>query len=614
MNKVQPNWTPAQQAIIDASPQARLIVDAGPGTGKTAVLCARISCLLDQAGLEPSEIWIISFTRTAVAEIRTRVSSYLSDSKSAHGIRVATIDSHAWAMNVGFNDDPVLTGSFDENIKCVVETVQKNEHAGEYIRSVKHLFIDEAQDVVGPRVEFVLELIHALSSSAGVTVLCDEAQSIYEYSEIAAAEENLSGNLVENIKEFMPDFQCADFVDVHRTSDPALLDMFLRGRALIRDEGLHGRAKYVQVRNAIVNCSHGKVGDAVSDVACVEDDGALLLFRRRGEALAASARMEQSPHRLRMSGLPPVIADWIGLILWDWVDSRISREEFLGRWARRVPMGGIAKEDAWGRLVRIAGKSDLIVDLMKLRHRLASMSPPLEVCQAEFGSRGPIIGTIHASKGREASEVRLYLPRSDSMKLETAQSFDSEAKILFVGATRAQNRLLVGNSFLSFSARLRLSGRAYTRCANPPWAAQVELGRAGDIAAEGLVGKRYFPDQTMARRAQALVANVRHGVHIASARIGDKDSNYSYAVSLLGQPNLPMLVLAQNVNADLFFIARNLKKRFPPRQLSGLRTLGVRTVAVAPNDPTASALQHPWSESGFMLAPLLIGYGTLQFK
>lgn len=608
-------WTPAQRSVIQASPAARLVVDAGPGTGKTATLCARVAWLIDNAGLEPSEIWIISFTRTAVAEIRDRVSTYLNDPVSAHGIRVATIDSHAWAMNVGFNAEPVLSGSFDDNIKHVIEIVRGSEGAAEYIRSVRHLFIDEAQDVVGPRVEFVLELIHAMQSTSGVTVLCDKAQAIYEYSE-DDTRGDLPGTLIENIREFMPDFGATELVEIHRTADSSLKDLFIRGRAAIKNDSLNAKSKFFEVRKIVVNCSHERVGYALDDLEQIdyESDDVFLLFRRRGEALAASARMGGNPHRLRISGMPAVIAPWIGLIFWDWLNGTISEDDFHNRWSRRIPMGGVSKQSAWKSLVRIAGKSESLVDIGRLRHRLASMSPPLDVCRTEFGSGGPIIGTIHASKGREASEVRLYLPNGDSMRSESEQSFESEARIIFVGATRAKDRLLVGKSFMSYSSRLSSSGRAYTRCANPPWAAEVELGRAEDVFPEGLTGNRYFADPFSARRAQTLVAGLRHGVHSASAYLGDRDSGYTYWVSLDGNRGDRILALNQSVNRDLFSIARNLRKKYPPRHLGNIRTLGVRTVIVSPGDPVTSALHQPWSESGFMLAPLLVGYDALEFK
>jgi hypothetical protein len=200
------------------------------------------------------------------------------------------------------------------------------------------------------------------------------------------------------------------------------------------------------------------------------------------------------------------------------------------------------------------------------------------------------------------------------MRSESEESFESEARIIFVGATRAKDRLLVGKSFMSYSSRLSSSGRAYTRSANPPWAAQVELGRAEDIFPEGLTGNAYFSDPVSARRAQTLIAGLRRGVFSVNALMGDSNSGYTYWVSLDGNRGDRILALNQSVNRDLFSIARNLRKRYPPRHLKNIRTLGVRTVVVSPGDPATSALHQPWSESGFMLAPLLVGYDTLEFK
>jgi hypothetical protein len=44
-------WDRSQREVIDAPPEDRLLVGAGPGTGKTAVACARVSQLIDQTGL-----------------------------------------------------------------------------------------------------------------------------------------------------------------------------------------------------------------------------------------------------------------------------------------------------------------------------------------------------------------------------------------------------------------------------------------------------------------------------------------------------------------------------------------------------------------------------------
>lgn len=612
------NWTSEQLDVIRADQHARLMVDAGPGTGKTEVLCARIAWLLDRASLEPGEIWIISFTRTAVAEIRSRIARHLTNPANAHALRVATIDAHAWAMNVGFSEEPVLSGSFDASVQHAADVIKSNEHALEYVNSVKHLFIDESQDVVGPRVEFVLELIHAMPHTSGITMLCDEAQAIYEAAE-DSVRPALLGTLVENVRKYRPDFREADLTEVHRTADPLLCDLFVNGRLVVRGTGLLGRKKYLEVRRAIAQSSHQSIGDAVEDLrrlSAAEEPGedTFLLFRRRGEALSASRQLGTKPHRLRMSGFPVVLEDWIAVVFWDWTEARMSKGDFDARWARRIPMGGVTKDAAWQRLAKIAGVSDQLVDVRRLRLRLASLAPPLDVCRLEFGDHGPVVGTIHAVKGRESREVRLYLPRPQSMKLEDEEGFESEARILFVGATRARERLLIGHSFMSYASKLPQGGRAYTRCANPPWAAEVEIGRTGDVEAAGLVGRRFFVSASLALRAQTRIAGIRRSIHLAAARRSGPEMGYAYGISLNTKLDEPLLFLSGSVNNDLFQIAKNLRKRQLPRQFAGLKSLGARTIALSPDDPSCAALHHPWSESGFVLAPLVVGYGVLPFK
>jgi superfamily I DNA/RNA helicase len=44
-------WDANQLDVIQAPPDARLVVEAGPGTGKTAVACARLSYLISERSL-----------------------------------------------------------------------------------------------------------------------------------------------------------------------------------------------------------------------------------------------------------------------------------------------------------------------------------------------------------------------------------------------------------------------------------------------------------------------------------------------------------------------------------------------------------------------------------
>ena len=73
-------WTPDQKKAIEAR-GGTLIVSAAAGSGKTAVLVERcIRRLLDETHpCNADELLIVTFTRAATAEMRTRLSKAISD-------------------------------------------------------------------------------------------------------------------------------------------------------------------------------------------------------------------------------------------------------------------------------------------------------------------------------------------------------------------------------------------------------------------------------------------------------------------------------------------------------------------------------------------------------
>ena len=68
-----PSFSSEQQEIIKHEGRRALII-AGPGTGKTAVLAARIAKLID-SGVNPASILALSFTVKAAGELRERIGS-----------------------------------------------------------------------------------------------------------------------------------------------------------------------------------------------------------------------------------------------------------------------------------------------------------------------------------------------------------------------------------------------------------------------------------------------------------------------------------------------------------------------------------------------------------
>jgi hypothetical protein len=614
-------WTSEQNAVIRAEPGARILVDAGPGTGKTATACARVAWLMKSARLEPSEIWLVSFTRTAVREIRNRIAGYCGGVDKVAGMRIATIDAHAWAINSGFNEAVSLSGMFDDNIANVIALLQQHAGVFEYLNSVKHFVVDEAQDVVGIRCELLLEMINALPPSCGVSVFSDEAQAIYGFAE-DADETGVDGHLPEKIREYMPDFQCLNLSTVHRTSDPKLRKVFADGRSLLRSKRGKGAKQLAGVKELVESTNHGVVGVYHSDVPSVPENAsdAFLLFRRRGEALSATGYLGVRAHRVRMSGLPICVDGRIASIFWDWTEPFMDEPTFAGRYRERV--AGTDATALWRTLVHLFGPSASRLSVTKMVSRLSSGSPPLELVLPDFGSgSGPMVGTIHGAKGREASEVRLYVP-PEPWGDPDDETLEEEARIIFVGATRAKHTLKIGKGASRVvPRRLEPSGRAYSPYHYGTARANVEVGAARDLDAAGLVGRACFAASRDAQAAQQLVMTSCSTLVELKASSAGATMDWRYRISLAEDPeDRAICFLATGVNGDLFAIARvvdelvrqNRKK--PPLEFQYFRSYGVRTLVLSQDDPIRETLHSPWRDSGVVAAPMVLGYPMCYFR
>ena len=304
-------WDQSQREVIGAAANDRLLVGAGPGTGKTAVACKRVSQLVDHEALEPSHIWLISFTRTAVREIRDRIAAYLEDESSAYAVKIATLDSHAWAIHSGF-DVHARMDSYEGNIQGLLTLLRTDKDVADYVESVEHLVVDEAQDIVGIRAELVIEIIRKLSSASGVTIFADEAQAIYGFADDREVREGEIEDppLPEKIRRWSEGrFRECELTEVHRTGSRQLLTIFSDTRRKVLATTDDTEDKLAVIRSEVVRLTHGKAPDVVTGARAAQED-AFILYRRRCDVLLATSMLTQQgiPHRVRMSGLPVSLA------------------------------------------------------------------------------------------------------------------------------------------------------------------------------------------------------------------------------------------------------------------------------------------------------------------
>jgi hypothetical protein len=597
-----------QKKVIDADATQWTLVEAGPGTGKTAVALSRVARLLEQR-LPPHAILMVSFTRTAVAELRQRIETLSKDVAAAGSVRITTLDAEAWNLGIGFRGGTVaerLAGGFDGNIEDAIKLFQADDPSLlEWMAQTRHVIIDEAQDLVGRRIELVFQILAHLPETCGVTIFLDPAQAIYGFSEAEedgedeekATDEQFQMRLLE---EFPNTFVSCKLTQLFRSSNAKLRRVFEDGRALVlsiddadnRLRKLHELAK--------VQCSATELGEHRADE--------LVLFRRRSEVLLASSMLaaDGKPHRVRMSHTSLGALPWVTALFAEAQAPTMARSEFDRICTEQSDSPHVARLDrdrAWKLLLRTAANPDgTAIDLRALRRVLARPRPPAELSQTEVGMRGPIIGTIHASKGREAEVVSLMVPHQ--RKNSDPDRTDEEVRVAYVGATRARQELLLGKGFRGYGFRpLKRSGRVYRQVPDKLGWIQVELGLPGDVDETAIVSRK-FVSANAALSAQELL-HAYDGEIVPLEVRTDHERDFAYCVTT--KTGIALGSLSSFVNADLFKIASELELggRRPPEWIANVALVGVRTFAIAEDNPRLSEVHEPWATRGVWLVPVV---------
>ncbi|BBG65330.1 ATP-dependent DNA helicase RecQ [Hydrogenimonas sp.] len=166
--------SPEQQAIIADQTSRAIMILAGPGSGKTRVLVHKIASLVLTEDVKPENFMMLTFSRSAVREFRSRLHKLIGD--TAYNMEISTF--HAYALKLigrtAENNRRVLDGSIAEAARQI--------RAGQLnLPHLKALVLDEYQDIN----EAAFDLISAIaemSPDMRVIAVGDDDQCIMEYA------------------------------------------------------------------------------------------------------------------------------------------------------------------------------------------------------------------------------------------------------------------------------------------------------------------------------------------------------------------------------------------------------------------------------------------------
>ncbi len=603
-----------QQAIIEAPPSARLIVEAGPGCGKTRVACARVARLLD-AGEMPDRILLLSFTRTAVHEMRNRIAQMAgAGARAVRGVEIRTIDSFAWRITAGVQE--VTVKSYEDSIQAATAALARpDEELRSYLNRFNQVLVDEAQDLVGPRAALILTFLNSLRQDAGWTVFLDPAQAIYGWSS-DSGEHGSGEDFLSKLGQLKGPVRRVSLTRIHRTTRPELLELLSTTRNIALDVPSGSRLEHMQdeLENRATSEEHNP-SDMVELVRSLgrEADDTLLLFRWRVDALMAASYLTGAglPYRLRLGKMPRVAAPWIALVANQLARARarmsgVSREEFDLAWASdcapRWLASGWSADSAWELLRRIGPSGKFYVDFRRVADRLAVAVLPDEAFVKDIGPGGPIIGTVHGSKGREARHVLFCLP-PQAREYTNPIEADEEARVLYVGVSRATHQVR-----LLRSAGL---GRAYHE--HRPWrqvrgGLQVEIGREGDVDP---VWPLIMEHGQEAEAQQQALADFDG--HVRSVHIQTEGRTWTRRIILEGERREVLGTLSRGCVDELGEIVKQQRARTgAPLRIGYLSWMDATTVAMHADDTRLAQIGFPWNETRLWLAPVIAGMGYIK--
>ncbi|MFC8712116.1 MULTISPECIES: UvrD-helicase domain-containing protein [unclassified Streptomyces] len=616
-----PPLTDEQRAVVEQPWDARVLVTAGAGAGKTHTLVRRLDALCGhedpEEALEAADILVLTFSRAAARELRERITRH---GERARRVRAQTFD--AWAYGVlrqARPDQDWATASFDERIEAAAEAVEEGAlESGDSVPP-SHVVIDEVQDLLGDRRELVEALLDRYQDSCGFTVVGDAAQSVYGFQIEDPVERNdETGRFFEWLRSSYPD----DLVELRLTENFRALTPEARialpyGPRLqrVRDADEAG-SLYEELRdllldpmNALADLTDEYTLHGLRDL----DDTCAVLTRDNGQALVVSRLLHENGigHRLRRPPEERPVPYWVAELLRRTEATGLTEDRFRSL-LEQIPLPHEPNADALWTVLRRATRSPArsTLDLGRLRRLVADGRFPDEAADPE--SAQIVVSTVHRAKGLEFDRVIVLTPPTVSelhKRYGTETDLPAEVRALYVAMTRARQDLYHVRSPevpLIRRAGNRRNGRRYVG----GWRSYDRYGvvaEAGDVCRDNPPG-----DATDAAATQTyLLREVGPGQEVLLRKRHDLPAGEAqsppYALLHRGRE---IGEASERFRQELFLVQKVNRTWDPwwPDEIHGLRIDTLETVTGS----VAAAANAGLGDRGVWIAPRITGIGMFR--
>lgn len=479
---------PSQWEVAKAPFDQHIMVNAGPGAGKTFVLVGRIAHLIREQNIDPSQIIVLAFNRAVVFEIRRRIRElFKSLGYAAHAGRLRVSTFHSLALRslaregIEISRDGMQTLLADFATRLAKDPSFAQRVAG----GARCILVDEFQDVTDDVYQIIKHLHSGGGSRAGVLVIGDDDQDIlrWQRKRDGSAHQFSEKYFEQFAREFGGDGFQEFILKVNFRSGTSIVE---RSQSMISKfferASRSQRLKASQLR-ARTGASEGVCqriqwrdrnwDEAIDDAATVLEG----LVDRGGGSTAVLCRTNAEvaeAHRLLSRALPDLKVQGAANL-------RVAELRHVGLWLDHLRELAAKGDDAlsedlrqeiFSRMVQTPGIPEWFrpdtsdVDLNSLwtlccRERsyphLSSLIQFVDELKTDElvrlsgmvdGESTAVVSTLHKVKGLEFDNV-VILPsttqfgvsRGDEPEADLAVDAAEEARLFYVGMTRAKKNL-----------------------------------------------------------------------------------------------------------------------------------------------------------------------------
>ncbi|HRR76625.1 MAG TPA: UvrD-helicase domain-containing protein [Ruminococcus sp.] len=467
--------------IITAPLDSHIILNSGPGTGKTFTIIQRLIYILTNNLCPAEEIYILCYTRSAKKVVEDKIEQAVVDGiiqPSAKNICVLTFDSYATYFLMAMRDQGVIRENFDgyeynERIKLFNKYISADDFEG-----ISYFIVDEIQDLVNERAEMVLKILSNLK--CGYLLAGDRCQSIYDYAVDGDATID-SVEFYKRAEKHFPDDMLRYEITVNRRQAPELADEAAKMRKVLLNDSIMEQNKYAN--SVILNYSgKTKVEQYIKTLSQAPTVSTAILCRNNGEAEYISGLLcEKGIVHTLNRGVNNVVPlpRWIADVFWDYCRPTIIKRDFIERFTFRCD-SKMNPEVIWELLCKLTDSQDkAVINVPKLWAALTITNN----IPSEFFGNAPMltVSTIHKAKGSEFDRVILIesdiKPSSDSAE---------EARIRYVALTRPKTQFITMKKNTKYFKRT-MSGRVIETGlhniykTNNKYCKCITVGLTGDI-------------------------------------------------------------------------------------------------------------------------------------